>query len=90
MQFMSVKNIEDHYHKIVLTYLFGGSILGDSFIILKYLLFCFRKIQPVQQPNQYSVMQQFFCHELFTPVTSFSSTMSTDLLSMQVCFICEP
>ena len=90
MQFMFVKNIENLNCEVMSAYFFGIIILGENLEILEYLLSCFGIIQTAQQPDQHGIMQQIFCHEFFTPVISFSSTMSTDLLSMQFCFICEP
>ena len=90
MQLMSVKNIEDLNCKVMSACFFGIIALGEYLKILEHFLPCFGIIQTTQQPDQHGIMQQFFCHEFFTPVISFSSTMSTDLLSMQVCFICDP
>ena len=51
-----------------------------------HLALGFTEIESAQQPDHQNVMEMLVVHWL-TPVTSFSSTMSTDLLSMQFCFI---
>jgi hypothetical protein len=88
-QLVFIKNVQHMQGKLItrlLEYLF---ILTENPEVLPDLPLVFTEIKTLQQTDHHNVMEMLIIHWL-TTVTSFSSTVTTDLLSMQVCYICEP
>ena len=88
-QFVLVKYVKHIHSKLIVRQLENILILTKLLVCPPDLTFGFTQIKSAQQLDHHNVMKMRIIHCL-TPVTSFSSTMSTDLLSMQVCFICAP
>ena len=81
-----VQNVQHIHSDLVTRHFIKLTVLQKIAVSTMHLALGFTEIKSAQQSDHQNVVKMFIIHWL-TPVTSFSSTMSMDLLSMQFCFI---